>query len=205
MYAPAMILSENSKTGRSINLPIAGHCRPTKNCSKDCYAKTGYCAMPNCTKKQLWLTVYLAGNDITQLIKETRRWKSVRLSATGDINEEHVDNIIKLAEACPDTMLWGMSRKLEIADAINNKLPNLKLMVSVDSSSPQATWDYQGALCFGPRRSNDVVPRDVRIVTVFPLHIKGKVDKAMPKNVKDCPAVLHKISGCSECGRCWRW
>jgi hypothetical protein len=162
--------------------------------------------MPNCTNKQLWVTVYLAGNDISQLIKETRRWDSVRLSATGDLNVEHVSNVIKLAEACPDTMLWGMTRKLEIAWALNNKLPNLKLMVSVDSSSPRPIWDYQGALCFGPRRTEDVVPmNDERIVTVFPLHVRGKVDEAMPTTSKDCPAVMHKISGCSECGRCWKW
>jgi len=61
MYFPTTILSENSKTGCSLNLPIAGHCRPTKNCARVCYAKCGNTAYPNSKRKQIWLSKYLKG------------------------------------------------------------------------------------------------------------------------------------------------
>jgi hypothetical protein len=206
-YKPTTILSSNTKTGCSINLPIAGHCRPTKNCSKTCYAKSGHTAMPSNKKKQVWVSNYLKGPDITQLIQECLSRTAVRLSGTGDILKEHVPNLLKLAKACPATQFWGMTRKLEIAKAINKKHPNLRLLVSVDSSSPKSVWNYNGALCFGPRLATDEVPKDKRIKTIFPHHKSGHIVnvKNMPKDKKDCPAVRHELPGCLSCGRCWTW
>ena len=204
-YAPTTILSSNTKCGCSINLPIVKHCRPTINCSKVCYAKCGHTALPSNKKKQIWVSQYLEGNDICQLINECRSRTSVRLSGTGDILESHVKNLLNLAKTCPSTQFWGMTRKLEIAKALNGKLDNMKLMVSVDSSSPDSVWNYNGKLCFGPRLPGDKVPKDKRIVTVFPYHKGGRVIKAVPKDVKDCKAVWHEIPGCLACGRCWSW
>jgi hypothetical protein len=78
-------------------------------------------------------------------------------------------------------------------------------MVSVDATSPKKTWDYQGKLCYGPRLAQDIVPEDDRIVTVFPRHFTGRVTKGITRHPKDCLAVWHDISGCSACGRCWKW
>jgi hypothetical protein len=205
IYHPTKILSDNSKTGASINLPIIGHCTPTKNCAKSCYAKTGPCTWKNSTRKQIWVSNYLAGKNIQELIKETRRKTAVRLSGTGDLNPQHLPNLFSLAVQCPDTMLWGMTRKTDLAKEINGRYPNLKLLVSVDASSPSSVWNYQGALCYGPRLPEDTVPKDSRIHTIFPLHIHGKVKDTMPAHPKDCQAVYHRISGCMECGRCWKW
>ena len=164
-YAPGTILSTNTKTGCSINLPIKGHCRPTKNCSKTCYAKCGHTALPSNLRKQNWVSDYLKGKDISQLIKECRARTAVRVSATGDLQTEHIPNLIRLAKACPATQFWGMTRKLEIARAVNNKVSNLKIMVSVDSSSPDSVWKYNGVLCFGPRYKTDRVPSSPIIPT----------------------------------------
>jgi hypothetical protein len=205
IYKPGTILSENSKTGCSLNLPIAGHCRPTKNCAKTCYAKSGPIAFPNSKRKQVWLSDYLKGSNITGLIQECSQQIAVRLSGTGDLSLEHCPNILKLAAACPATQFWGMTRKLEIDKAKNKKRPNLKLMVSVDSSSPASVWKYNGTLCWGPRLKEDRIPEDKRIHTVFPYHSRGRVVKGMPTNPKDCAAVWHKIPGCLSCGRCWNW
>lgn len=202
-----MILSENRKTGCSINLPIAGHCRPTRNCSRTCYARSGYTALPQSKQKQVWVSNYLKGQDITQLIWECRGHPAVRISGTGDLSLEHVPNILKLARACPDTTFWGMTRKLEIATTLNGQAPNLKIMVSVDSSSPPSVWKYKGALCWGPRFVSDTVPADPRIRTIFPYHFVGKIVqiKSMPHDPRDCPAIRHKVSGCLSCKQCWSW
>jgi len=205
IYHPTMILSENSKTGRSINLPIAKHCTPTKNCAKCCYAKSGHTNRPTNKNKQRWVSQYLAGNDLTELIGEIKKHTAVRLSATGDLLETHIPGVLSLAKNCPQTMLWGMTRKLDIAYELNYRFPNLKMMVSVDSSSPAEVWDYDGVLCYGPRLEGDVVPKDSRIKTVFPYHHHGKVKKGLVKGPKDCQAVWHEIPGCMVCGRCWSW
>ncbi len=208
MYKPTMILSENRKTGCSLNLPIKGHCRPTKNCSRTCYARCGHTALPSNLKKQAWVSEYLKGPDISGLIQECRSRTAVRLSGTGDLLMEHVPNIRRLAKFCPATMFWGMTRKLEIANALNGHLPNLKVMVSVDSSSPEAVWKYQGTLCWGPRLATDQVPNgDKRIRTIFPYHRSGHIVdiKNMPNDKRDCPGIRHTKDGCLDCGRCWTW
>ena len=205
-YAPGSILSENSKTGCSINLPIKGHCRPTKNCAATCYARVGHTALPSNLKKQNWVSNYLKGRNISDLIKECQTRTAVRLSGTGDLQTEHVPNILRLARQCPATQFWGMTRKLEIAKALNNHLPNLKVMVSVDSSSPEAVWKYQGTLCWGPRFASDkIIPK--RIKVIFPYHCTGRIVQAkfMPNDKRDCPGIRHTKDGCLSCRRCWNW
>lgn len=203
MYKPVNILSENKKTGHSLDLPIKGHCRPSKNCSHDCYAKSGHQALPIAQKKHKYVSNYLKRHNIKQLISECMSQHAIRLSGSGDLLMKHVPQILRLAKACPQTKFWGMTRKLEIAEALNNKLPNLQLLVTVDSSSPKKTWTYPGKLCFGPHRPNETVPSDDRIVTVFPRHFAGHVIKGVQEHPKDCPAVWHKVSGCIECQKCW--
>lgn len=205
MYTPQKILSTNTKTGFSLNLPIKGHCNPTKNCAHDCYARTGYTAMPTSKKKQAWVSRYLANGSLDKLILECKALSTVRLNGTGDLNMNHVPAVISLAKACPRTLFWGMTRKIDVAKAINKKLPNLSLLVTVDASSPKETWKYKGAMCYGPRRPGDIIPDDKRIKTVFPRHFSGSVVAGVKKHPKDCQAVWHNISGCIECGQCWDW
>ena len=203
---PRTILSENSKCGCSINLPIRGHCTPTKNCSRCCYARMGHTALPVSKAKQTWVSNYLqSGNDHSRLILEAKAHTSVRLCGTGDLLQSHIPALFELAETCKTTQFWGMTRKINIATQVNGQFPNLHLLVSVDASSPKSVWNYQGALCWGPRLPADVIPVDDRIKVVFPYHAHGRVIQAVPKHPKDCQAVWHNISGCLECGRCWNW
>lgn len=204
-YFPGTLLSENKKTCVSINLPIAGHCIPTKRCARDCYGRSGHTALPSNTKKQRFLSKYLEEQNIGGLVQEAKGYVSVRLNGIGDLNDAHVPAILSLAEACPQTEFWGMTRKIPIADQVNGKLPNLSLLMSVDITSPQSVWKYPGFLCFGPRRPEDDVPDDDRIITIFPRHHAGRVIGDIPVDDKDCPAVRHTVSGCIECKRCWDW
>ncbi len=205
-YTPGQYLSENSKTCVSINLPIQGHCKPTKRCLQDCYGKSGHTALPGNLRKQRFMSKCLEKQDLTHLIQECLVYSSVRLNGIGDMNPSHLPAIFSLAKACPQTEFWGMTRKVSIANRVNGKsLENLSLLVSVDTTSPKAVWKYPGALCFGPRRPEDKVPNDKRIVTVFPRHHAGRVIGNVPSHPKDCPAVRHTISGCVECQQCWDW
>jgi len=204
-YFPTHLLSENKKTCVSINLPIKGHCTPTKQCAQDCYGKSGHTALPSNTKKQKFISKYLERKDITLLIHECRQFISVRLNGVGDLNPQHLPAILSLAEACPQTEFWGMTRKTNIATKVNGKLPNLSILMSIDVTSPDSVWKYDGALCFGPRRPEDAVPDDERIITIFPRHHGGRVIGNTPTDKKDCPAVRHTVNGCIECKRCWNW
>lgn len=204
VYHPTTILSENSKTDCSINLPTS-HCTPTINCKACCYARRGSLIRPSNKKKQQWVSDYLLGSDLSEIIRESRRWTAIRLSASGDLLPGHLPNILRLAEATPQTMWWGMTRKIPVAVELNGKLPNLKVMVSVDASSPETVWEYPGALCYGPRKKEDQVPDDSRIKTVFPYHSSGKVTKGVPRHPKDCLAIWHENDGCLSCGQCWKW
>ena len=203
-YRPTTILSSNSKTGVSLNLPIKGHCTPTKNCAKCCYAKSGHTTLPASQKKQVWLSKYLAGNDISELIHEARLHTAVRISGTGDLSLKHIPNMKLLAKSCPGTVFWGMTRKIEIAKALN-RIKNIKIMVSIDSSSPEEIKKYKGALCWGPNLPNDKIPKQKNIITVFPYHSHGRVVNNVKRHPKDCKAVWHEIPGCLSCGRCWTW
>lgn len=205
-YKPITILSTNRKCGSSLDLPTKGHCNPTKICSFACYARTGPQAWTNSTRKHEWTSKYLSGSDISQLIKECSKQPSVRLNGSGDLLDEHALNIVRLAKACPSTIFWGMTRRLTIAKTLNKtRLPNLRILVTVDDSSPQTLWNYEGKLCYGPRRAEDKVPADSRILTVFPRHFAGAIVNNVPPHKKDCPAVRHLIDGCINCKRCYSW
>ncbi len=204
-YRPCTFLSENTKTGASINLPIKGHCRPTKRCAEDCYAKSGHTILESNIKKQMFMSNYLLGKDITELVYECKRLTAVRLNGTGDLLIGHVPAIISLAKQCPHTSFWGMTRRISIAKVLNGLLPNLSLLVSVDTTSPKSVWRYGGLLCFGPRRPEDIVPDNDRIITVFPRHHAGRIIGNVPNDPKDCLAIRKKVKGCLECKRCWSW
>jgi len=201
------ILSSNKKTGVSLNFTRAD-CRPTTTCLKCCYGKAHYLGNGKAALAK-WArnSQYLATTpDCKELIVEARAFSAVRISGIGDIIPKQVPNLIKLAKACPGTQFWGMTRKPELAKKLNGRLPNLRMLVTVDATSPQSVWDtYDGRLCYGPRRAEDKVPRDKRLVTVFPYHASGKVVGNVPTHALDCPAVRHKVSGCLECTRCWTW
>lgn len=202
-YHPITLLSENKKTCVSINLPIKGHCKPTKRCLKDCYAKCGHTALDSNKKKQQFLSDYLLRTDLDLLIFECKRYVSVRLNGTGDLKPGHLPGLLSLAKAASQTTFWGMTRKPDIAAAVNGVLPNLSLLVSVDPTTPASVWNYPGKLCFGPRRPEDVVPDDDRIITIFPRHHAGRIIGDVPVDPKDCPAVRHEVNGCIECKKCW--
>ncbi len=204
MYQPQQMLSNNRKTGCSINFPIKGHCRPTKNCKKDCYAKTGPIAFKNAKRKHDFMSTYMKSKNIKVLIAECKQRTIVRVSGSGDLLMDHVPNLLKLARKSPLTLFWGTTRKIEIAKALNNKIKNLKMLFSIDSTTLKKDLKYKGKMCFGPRHKNDKVPDSKQIITIFPYHCHGKIVGDQKKHPKDCPSI-RTHEGCFNCGRCWNW
>lgn len=201
------ILSRNKKTGVSLNLPTS-NCRPTTLCKFACYGRHHYLGHGKaCLAKWTRNSDYLAHTkDCKELIAEARTFSAVRISGVGDIIPDHVPNLIKLAKACPATQFWGMTRKPELAKKLNSRLPNLRMLLTIDATTPDKVWDkYDGRMCYGPRRAEDKIPRDKRLVVIFPYHNSGKVVGNVPAHKLDCPAVRHTKAGCLECGRCWSW
>jgi hypothetical protein len=143
--------------------------------------------------------------DVGRLIDESKTFRAIRLSGTGDLKNKHIDQILRIVQACPDTQFWGMTRKTEIASILSNHLPNLHMMVSVDSTSPQRIWNYAGPMCWGPRMPGDNIPQDQRLKIYFPMHKAGKVLKVLSPLPLDCPGVWHTVKNCLDCSKCWSY
>lgn len=69
--SPRILLSENLKTGESINLPIL-NCQPTERCAAVCYATTGPISWKNSLQKALAVDAVLRSGELEGLIWECR-------------------------------------------------------------------------------------------------------------------------------------
>lgn len=205
MYRPITILSGNRKTEfPSINL-TRENCRPSSTCARLCYARYGHIAMAHAVKKQKWVSEYLQGDDLSNLVVECLPHRIVRWCGSGDILPQHVDGVLKLAEDCPQTIFIGFTRKHELLPELNNVLPNLDFLCSMDGTTPQKVWDSVDArIAFGPRLRDDDVPDDPRISVVFPARIPGaRVMKEVPRHPLDCPAGYDHSIHCITCEMCF--
>ena len=202
---PVPILSDNHKTGSSINLPVM-NCRPTRRCAAACYACVGPISWGNSIRKALAVDAALRKGEIEGLIWESRRLRDLRLNGSGDMCPVHVPAVLELARKCPATLFWGFTRVREVAEAINKQQDNLSLIISFDSTSADRVLaGYLGPLAFGPRRPRDPVPEDGRIIVVFPEHHAGHTMHGVPVHPKDCPATrgAERRDACQRCQKCW--
>ncbi len=202
----APLLSENLKTGTSINLPVL-NCFPTTRCAAACYACVGPISWRNSLRKALALDDALKRNEVEGLIWECRRFIDVRLNGSGDLLPVHVPAVLRLAGSCPETVFWGFTRNREVSQEVNGRLPNLSLILTFDATSKDRDLSgYEGPLAFGPRRPGDEVPEDPRLVVVFPEHHVGHTLPGIPLHSLDCPATrgAKRRNACQRCRRCWR-
>jgi len=200
------VLSSNHKTGVSLNLPVL-NCRPTRRCARACYACEGLISWRPSIRKALVVDAALKKGEIEGLIWECRALQEVRLNGSGDMTPDHVPGILDLADSCPRTTFWGFTRSRRVAEAVNGQHANLSLILTIDATSPdRKLLGYTGPLAFGPRRPGDRVPRDPRIIIIFPEHHGGRTVPNVPKHAKDCPATrgMPRKNACRRCRRCWR-
>lgn len=206
------LLSGNKKTGAAINLPLLG-CRPSPRCAEICYAMEGFVAAPHVMRATLRMDhVLRTGEHIDRLVKECQKKDDVRLLGIGDFVKEHLPLVIHLACKCPDTIFWGFTRKRENAERLNGIHPNLSIVLSWDPTHPgNYAKGYEGPMSYGPIQPGEGVPKDPRIIVVFPEHHQSHPDRKIEKNPKDCPATRIpafreglKTQACQRCGRCLR-
>lgn len=134
------ICSGNTKTGFSLNFPIMGTCRPTKVCSKICYgAVRGRPIMwDKSLLKQLRVHRYFKTEDpetIADRIQREyvrRKIEFLRWNGVGDLFSEAVEVINIIARKYPDTVLWVVTRKPEMAASISRSARNVYVMFSLD-------------------------------------------------------------------------
>jgi len=161
-------------------------------------------ALPVAEKKQQWVSDYLLGDDVSQLINECHQHPAIRLCGGGDLLPKQALSILKVAEACEETQFWGFSRKPVIVDMLNDQLPNVYMQLSVDYTTPVSLWeDADCDISYGPRMQDDEVPDDARIRVVFPYHFRGRVINGVPHHHKDCHAVWDHSIHCYQCKRCY--
>jgi len=135
------IISSNSKTGVSINFPIALTCRPLETCRQYCYAgkKGKPITWATSLKKQVRVWRYFKSTTpdevAERVLKECHRRKLtwLRWNGCGDLFPEACNVISRVAKADPGITHLVVTKKPEYVPLIP-ELDNIFLMFSIDWS-----------------------------------------------------------------------
>ena len=145
---PGMVkVSDNGKTGISINLSIVDTCNPTKDCMTYCYGTRGPIAFKNSILAQAANTrrfTYLetasqseVDAECENIAESVRKGKQtwIRWNGVGDLIPGSVRVINRMAELHPEITQWVVTRKVNEAATLSDK-PSIKILFSLDSSTP---------------------------------------------------------------------
>lgn len=220
------VISNNTITGLSINLPIMDTCRPSRLCVQTCYAARPVpIALPAAIKKQLRTLNSMradpqgtAGRIVGEMIGHMRRGALfLRWNGVGDLFPEAVECMHAVAEALPALKIWCVTRRPDMA-ALVRPLPNLFLHFSLDRESldrharlmalkPTARlfFSYQAA----PDEARP--PAELRAIhpaVYFTDQYKAHAPPAFarvscPLNGKGGGAASALAGACLACARCW--
>lgn len=219
----AIKVSNNGKTGISINVSIPKTCQPTKECSTYCYGFRGPITFSNSIAAQAENSVrfeYLetASQDevdrecdqIAAVVrKEKQTW--LRWNGVGDLTPGSVRVINRMVELHPEITLWVVSRKVDEVKKLSDH-KSIKILFSLDRSTPDTilqrakelrkTYKRAKFRFAFTRRDSKSVPRNVSII--FNEHIGRRKSDFADKRV--CEATLpdnaHEGS-CDKCRRCF--
>lgn len=148
-YTPgSLFLSDNAKTGLSINVSIARSCRPTKACAQYCYGLESRIRLPNALIKQVEnydRFEYLARAPEEELHREVcaiahnvlEKQDFLRFFGVGDLQPGSLRFINALADEAPELSLWVSTRKLDLAARLTTA-KNVFTMLSADDTSKTA-------------------------------------------------------------------
>lgn len=225
----SLYLSENDKTGHSINVPIPLTCHPTAACSKYCYGMSGPIAFPMSLVRQAqnWLRFeYLATAPQKEVEREADRIAGVmcyhdqdflRVFGVGDLQPGSVRFINALAKRHPDLVLWVSTRRVDLVDGLR-PAKNLHIMMSTDATTLDKDWKRmrrfvqrrrpQAYLAYVQRDPEEVPPRDVAVV--FAEHKAGGRRSTWTRKKADlrtCPATVDggaaHTAACAKCRFCF--
>lgn len=208
-------LSENSVSGPTISVPIAGTCQPSKVCVRDCYAASNHMATPEALAKQYRVQhsmeadpIAFAGRVVAEYDK--RGLTYLRWNGVGDLTPSSVAAINHIIATRPDVTLWIVTRLPEMAAMIEQG-PNAYVHFSLDGSSlerrerlrslqPKTTnyfWSYQCG-------RDEVPPSDLGVSVLFHRRYKPAAgsDTTDPAT---CPlnTLTNCVGACAACRRCF--
>lgn len=216
-------VSDNGKTGVSINLSIAKTCQPTKECSEYCYGLRGPITFKNSIVSQAENTLRFQHLEIASLSdvdaechqiayivkKAKQNW--LRWNGVGDLIPGSVRVINRMAELHPEITQWIVSRKVEQVKGLSDH-KSIKILFSLDRSTPDTilqrvkelkqTYKKAKFRFAWTRRDANPVPRHVSII--FNEHIGKHKGDWSDKRV--CEATLPDNShdgSCDTCRRCF--
>lgn len=220
-------ISENEKTGASINVPIIGTCRPTKSCASYCYGLAGPISFGPALQRQYQnlkrfeILETASPSDVDEEADRVYhaihpRYTYLRFFGVGDLTPGSVRFINAMALLHPNLTLWVPTRKLELAEQIR-PMKNVFLMMSMDrTTSPVVAEQFRAFVstrkpyAFGAyvqQEEDDKVPGWIK--TIFAIHVRGYRAKWSGTNTdpRTCPAtvyegVSHK-NACEECRACF--
>lgn len=226
--APVAMLyvSTNEKTGASINVAIAGSCRPTTGdggCSSYCYGCTGRISLPNSIGRQVDNLRVLQGLGdapqatvdavATQLAADIERvtkgqgW--FRWHGVGDLLPGTVRVIEALARLRPTLVQWVVTRKPELA-ALLPDVPCVRILASTDDATDatrgEAIQALRGAfkqaqVRVSYARLGEPLP-GASVDVVFNAHRGVKKLQAEQNDARVCPATLPGASHHAACDAC---
>lgn len=221
-----LFLSDNTKTGYSINLPIAQTCAPTKACRDYCYATLGRIAMERSLGKQIdnWLLLKdltLRDNARARALAQgllgqaPRSADFVRWNGSGDLIEGSVAVINALTEIAPEITQWIITRKPRLAAKIVDH-PAIRLLLSLDETTPPKTAKAlrelparfkKAAVRLSWVRTPDsgAIPDDVDVI--FNFHQMQMRTDPKPRDARVCEATLpgsKHDDACESCRRCFK-
>lgn len=200
------LISENTKTIQSINMPIIT-CNPSPICAKHCYACLGPISWNNSIKKSLLLNEIfneaLKQNKIIEMsaliYNNMKKNIPLRWNGSGDLTEATVDIIDMLSTY--DIKQYVFSRHPLLAKKLTN-LTNVKLNISIDKTSNiEKIKEIMGNTKYSLTylRCDNIVTNDNAIDIIFPLK---RQYKDIPEHIKDCPCDRGQHITCLECMKC---
>lgn len=224
-----LYLSDNDKTGHSINVPIPLTCHPTAACSKYCYGMSGPIAFPMSLVRQAqnWMRFeYLAKASVSEVNQEADRIAGAMLYAqqdflrvfgVGDLQPGSVRFINALARRHPTLTLWVSTRRTDLVDGLR-PAKNLHIMLSTDATTPEKELKRmrrfiqrrrpQAYLAFVQRSVDERPPKDAAVV--FAEHKAGGRRSLWTKEEADtrtCPATINggtaHTDACARCRFCF--
>lgn len=223
-----LFLSDNDKTGLSINASIRDSCRPTPACAVYCYGLIGRITMPASLKRQAensalfnidednWARLADEAMDIVHVV--SRQQNFLRMFGVGDLqpgSAYFINQLSAYAKAIkPKFRIWVATRKFDLAARLVDNT-NLHVMLSFDSSTPPK-WRAMGLKLLAQRRPQFFVAwvrqtEDERVPpwvdVVFEMHRHGAGRAKWAGHLKACLSTVGKnqpdaTALAGSCGRC---
>lgn len=219
-----LFLSDNSKTGLSINVSIAKSCRPTPACMTYCYGLESRIRMSAALRKQVDnfnRFDYLGKTSERNVYREAlglayevqAQQDFLRFFGVGDLQLGSVRFINVMAIEVPELTLWVSTRKFDLAAKLLH-LPNLHVMLSLDHTTKEAFRNQafnlvgeRGPEFFTAWVQTDDTPPPPWATVVFAEHHIGKRAEFTEVDPRTCPATatggMDHNSACEKCRFCF--